>query len=63
LQERVIDALGLDASTRTQWSVDGVPFGDNEVHDLQMAWYADHPEFIVAALTRYGELVSILGLS
>jgi signal transduction histidine kinase len=63
LQECVIDALGLDAPARMSWSVDGEMLSDNEIHDLQMAWYADHPEFIDAALTRYGELVSILGLS
>lgn len=63
LEQRVIEALGVQAAARRSWSVDGAPVSEQDVHKRQMLWYADHPEYIDAALERYRELVSILGLS
>jgi hypothetical protein len=63
LQRQVIDALGIDASPRTAWDVDGAVMTEEDVHIRQMRWYADHPEFINAVLDRYDELIEILGLS
>jgi hypothetical protein len=63
LQARVIAALGLDVAPRSTWTVDGGSLSEEEVHARQIRWYGEHPEFIGAALERYGELVSILGLS
>ncbi|WP_307797418.1 WcbI family polysaccharide biosynthesis putative acetyltransferase [Williamsia soli] len=63
LKQEVVDALGLTASARENWLVDGVPMSDKYIHERQMAWYAKHPEFIEAALDRYVELIDILGLS
>lgn len=63
LEHRVIGALGLDATARTAWCLDGDTLAEEDVHDLQLRWYADHPEFIDAAIDRYGDLIEILGLS
>ncbi|ORM33839.1 WcbI family polysaccharide biosynthesis putative acetyltransferase [Williamsia sp. 1135] len=63
LEQRVVDALGLTATAREDWLVDGLPLSDEYVHERQLAWYAAHPEFIEAALDRYVELIDILGLS
>lgn len=63
LNQGVVDALGLTASAREDWLVDGLPMSDEYVHERQLAWYAEHPEFIEAALDRYVELIDILGLS
>lgn len=63
LEQRVIDALGIDASARIAWDVDGAVMTEEVVHRSQMQWYADHPEFIDAVLDRYVELIDILGLA
>ena len=63
LEPRVLQALGLEAAARPSWCVDGDAVSEEEVHRRQMRWYADHPEYIDAALGRYRELMSILGLS
>lgn len=63
LEAQVIDALKLDARVREAWCVDGESVSPRSVHDVQTRWYAEHPEFVGAALARYGELIDILGLS
>ncbi|GAC01513.1 hypothetical protein GONAM_28_00150 [Gordonia namibiensis NBRC 108229] len=63
LEQRVIDALGIDASPRTSWDVNGTALTEDDVRRRQMLWYADHPEFIDAVLGRYADLIEILGLS
>ncbi|OAK51119.1 hypothetical protein A3K89_12860 [Rhodococcoides kyotonense] len=63
LESRVVEALSLAASPRDRWLVDGTSLTDDEVRIAQIAWYAHHPEFIEAALTRYAELLDILGLA
>lgn len=62
LERRVIDALGLDAVARSAWTIDGVVLEEKTIHDQQMSWYAQYPEFVDAALSRYGGLIDILGL-
>ena len=63
LERRVIDALGIQATPRTSWDVDGAVLTEEEVHRSQMQWYAERPEFIDAVLDRYGDLIEILGMS
>ena len=43
--------------------MDGNPVGEQDVHDQQIRWYRDNPEFVDAAIARYDELLDILGLS
>ena len=63
LDARVLRALGLDGPPVPQWSVDGVEHDPDEVHRIHMRWYAEHPEFISAALTRHAERIRVLGLT
>lgn len=63
VEQRVIDALDLDATARTTWCLDGVTRTEQEIHERQLRWYAEYPEFIDAAIDRYGELIEILGVS
>lgn len=62
LEQRVIDALGIEASPRSSWDVDGEARTDDDIRRRQMRWYAEHPEFIDAVLDRYDDLLEILGL-
>lgn len=63
LERRVIDALGIQATPRASWDVDGAELIEEEVHRSQMHWYGEHPEFIDAVMDRYGDLIDILGIS
>lgn len=63
LEQRVIDALGIDAQPRADWTVNGVSIDDMAIRIAQMRWYDNHPEFLDAAIDRYEELLDILGLS
>ncbi|WP_072803312.1 WcbI family polysaccharide biosynthesis putative acetyltransferase [Rhodococcoides yunnanense] len=63
LENRVVDALELDAAERPTWTLDGDTLTQREIYATQMLWYAEHPEFIDAAITRYGELLDILGIA
>ncbi len=63
LERRVVDALGIDpAYERDEWLLDGEAVSQEHVRKVQMHWYADNPEFIDAALTRYAPLMEILGI-
>lgn len=63
LEDGVIDALRLDAQVRETWTVDGAPVGQEWIRKVQTRWYAEHPEFVDAAVARYGDLIDILGLT
>lgn len=63
LEQRVLDALQIEgAAERSTWSVDGLERSQDEVRARQLDWYADHPQFIDAAITRYAPLLDILGM-
>lgn len=62
-ERRVLDALGADpAYERASWLLDGEEVTQEHVRAVQMHWYADNPEFVDAALTRYAPLMDILGI-
>ncbi|MBJ7289201.1 WcbI family polysaccharide biosynthesis putative acetyltransferase [Williamsia sp.] len=63
LDARVLRALDLDGPPVRHWVVDGVEHDPDEVHRVHMRWYAEHPEFIDAALTRHAERIRVLGLT
>ncbi|MDJ0392867.1 WcbI family polysaccharide biosynthesis putative acetyltransferase [Rhodococcus sp. G-MC3] len=63
LEKRVIDAFGLHANAREEWTVDGASLGQEEIFEVQSRWYLEHPQFVTAAFARYAELVDILGLT
>ncbi|MDZ7932034.1 WcbI family polysaccharide biosynthesis putative acetyltransferase [Rhodococcus sp. NPDC076796] len=63
VEERVLKALGLQGDPRPNWSVDGAELSPDSVHRAHLQWYADHPEFVGAALERHAELIRALGLA
>ncbi len=62
VEQRVLDALGLDGAPRLEWSVEGTTYSPDSVHRAHLQWYATHPEFVDAALTRHSELIRTLGI-
>lgn len=63
VEQRVLDALGLDGDPQPDWSVDGTSYSQDSVHRAHLRWYASHPEFIAAALVRHSELIRTLELA
>jgi hypothetical protein len=58
----VIDALRLSAPARTEWTLESRRLSVQDVHEIQMRWYADNPDFLDLAVERHGEMMDILGL-
>jgi len=62
LESRVIDALRLSAPARTEWTLESRRLSVQDVHEIQLRWYADNPDFLDLAVDRHGEMMDILGL-
>lgn len=62
LQAPVLAALGLPDPAREHWLVDGIPVPVADVVTAQLAWYAGHPQFVAAGLTRHADRIAQLGL-
>jgi hypothetical protein len=62
LEPAVLDALGLAASPREHWVVRGQSVADETVRTAHLAWYAEHPQWVAAALARHAERITSLGL-
>jgi hypothetical protein len=62
LESRVLDALHLSAPARTEWTLESRRLSVQEVHEVQMRWYSDNPDFLNLAVERHGEMMEILGL-
>jgi hypothetical protein len=58
----VAEALGLDIPPTTAWVVEGAPVDPGTVHDAQLGWYRDHPQWVEAGLVRHAERMTMLGL-
>lgn len=63
LEARVIDALGIAAEPRPDWRLDGATLRAQDVHETQMRWYADHPDYLGLTVERHGATMDLLGLS
>lgn len=61
LEPEVVDAWGLADEPRAHWIVDGVAVDDAEVRAAHREWYATHPEFVDAAVTRLAPLLDVWG--
>lgn len=59
LAPEVVDAWSLPDEPRDHWIVDGIEIDDAEVRAAHAAWYASHPEFVVAAVDRLAALLSV----
>ena len=57
----VLDALGLPAEHASRsWLVHGRRLADDEVREVQLRWYADHPGVAEAGLARHAEAAAAL---
>lgn len=59
LEPEVIEAWGLSDEPRGHWIVEGASIDDAEVRAAHREWYAAHPDFVAAALTRLAPLLDI----
>jgi hypothetical protein len=63
LQPTVLAALGLGSgAAREHWLVDGAAVPVADLVPEQLRWYAAHPQFVAAGLTRHADRVGLLGL-
>lgn len=63
LEQRVLDALSITAEARTQWWYHGQVIDPQRVHEIQMHWYEDNPDFLELAIDRHGLVMDLLGLA
>ena len=59
----VVEAFGLEEAPTDHWLVGGRRVEAAEVEEAHLAWYADHPEVVTAALARHADALRLLGLS
>ena len=57
LEEWVVDAWSLDAEPRPDWIVAGEQLPAETVAEAHREWYAAHPDFVAAAITRIAPLL------
>ncbi|MBD8539748.1 WcbI family polysaccharide biosynthesis putative acetyltransferase [Frigoribacterium sp. CFBP 8751] len=60
-EQAVIDAWGLDAEPTDHWVVGGERVGADEVRRAHLAWYAEHPDAVEAALARHADTFALWG--
>lgn len=63
LDERVLNAHGLDVSSRPRWRVGTEEVEPIQVHNAQLDWYRANPDYIPLAMERHGHTMNLLGLS
>jgi hypothetical protein len=63
LEQRVLDALGIDGHARTQWQFHGESIDAERVHRIQMNWYTNNSDFLHLAVERHRSTMDLLGLS
>ncbi|MEV7608465.1 WcbI family polysaccharide biosynthesis putative acetyltransferase [Microbacterium sp. NPDC089320] len=59
VEPEVVEAWGLADEPSAHWILDGVAVDDAEVRAAHLEWYADHPEFVDAAVTRLAPLLDV----
>ncbi|WP_368498587.1 WcbI family polysaccharide biosynthesis putative acetyltransferase [Herbiconiux sp. A18JL235] len=52
-EQAVIDAFGLEADARPDWTVDGETVGFERMRRAHLDWYAEHPDAVAAGLARH----------
>jgi hypothetical protein len=62
LEPAVLAARGLTAAPREHWILRGQTVTEETVRAAHLAWYADHPEWVAAALTTHADRIALLGL-
>lgn len=59
IEPAVVEAWSLPDEPRAHWIVEGAAVDDAEVRAAHLAWYAAHPAFVDAALTRLAPLLDV----
>ena len=62
LEKRVLSALGIDATPRPRWRLEGAELDPQHVHTTQLTWYQRNPDFIELTVRRHYETMRTLGL-
>jgi len=60
-ERAVVDAWGLADEPTDHWVVGGERLGADEVRRAHLAWYADHPDAVAAALARHADTFALWG--
>ncbi|ROS52647.1 WcbI family polysaccharide biosynthesis putative acetyltransferase [Frigoribacterium sp. PhB24] len=60
-EQAVIDAWGLDDQSTDHWVVGGERVDVDEVRRAHLAWYAEHPDAVEAAMTRHADTFALWG--
>lgn len=60
-EQAVIDAWGLDDEATDHWVVGGERVDADEVRRAHLAWYAEHPDAVEAALARHADAFALWG--
>ncbi|KQS18086.1 WcbI family polysaccharide biosynthesis putative acetyltransferase [Frigoribacterium sp. Leaf186] len=60
-EQAVIDAWGLDDEPTDHWVVGGERVDADEVRRAHLAWYAEHPDAVEAALARHADTFALWG--
>lgn len=63
LDARVAGALDLTAAPRAAWRAGADVISPQHVHEAQLSWYADNPDYIALAEDRHARIIDLLGLS
>ena len=58
-----LTALGLPGTEDDHWTVRGSQVPARDVHDAQLAWYAEHPAVVAAGWERHQSTLRTLGLA
>ena len=63
LDARVLAALDIDAAARPNWQAGQQTWTPDEVHAIQLRWYADNPDYLGLALERHAGTLDLLGMT
>lgn len=59
LHAEVVEAWSLPDAPRSHWIVEGAAVDDDVVREAHLQWYAAHPAFVTAAVTRLAPLLAV----
>jgi hypothetical protein len=62
LESAVLAARRLTAAPREHCSVRGQTVTDETVRAAHLAWFADNPRWVAAALTAHVDRITVLGI-
>jgi signal transduction histidine kinase len=63
LEARVLTALDITAAPRPDWHGTHGHWRPGQVHEVQLDWYRDNPDYIALATQRHAGTLDLLGLA